>query len=94
MTVPCEPRGGWRLEKRLDLGTLLSVASALVVVVALATNLKTRLDMLEDKLCAVTRRVEETQATAFKVERIEERIQSMQAVLVEIKDELKRREGR
>lgn len=95
MSLECEFRGnGWRLEKRLDLGTLLSVASALVVVAALVAGLRVRQDAQEERLCAVSRRLDESQAVALKVERLDERLGNMQAVLAEIRDELKRREAR
>ncbi|HMM38871.1 MULTISPECIES: hypothetical protein [Desulfovibrio] len=95
MTPAREPSGTWRLERRLDLGTLLSVASALAVAAALVSGLGERLRAAEDQICRVERRLEEGQATALKVERVEERIVSIQAMLQEIKDQLKtRREGR
>lgn len=89
MTLAREPSGNWRLERRIDLGTLLSVASALAVAVALVSGLSARVRSAEDQLCRVERRVEDAQATAVKLERVEERLAGVQAALQELRDELK-----
>jgi len=91
VTLTREPSGQWRLERRIDLGTLLSVASALAVAVALVSGLSARMLAAEDKLCRVERKVEDTQSTALKLERVEERLAGVQAALQEIRDELKSR---
>lgn len=91
MTLVREPSGQWRLERRIDLGTILAVASALAVSVALVSGLSARMLEAEDKLCRVERRVEDSQGTAIKLERVEERLAGVQAALQEIRDELKAR---
>jgi hypothetical protein len=86
-----DARSGWRLDRRVNVSTLLAVATSMAVVISLAANVRTRMGVLEDKLCRVELRMDETRATVIKVERIEERISSIRDILVDIKRQL--REG-
>jgi hypothetical protein len=48
---------------------------------------------MEEKLCTLEERVHETRRTAVKVERIEERVAGIQEMLVDIREQLRRRQG-
>ena len=83
--------GAWRLDRRVNVSTLLAVATSMAVVISLAANVKTRMGVMEDKLCRVEQRMDETRSTVIKVERIEERIRGIRDILMDIKQQL--REG-
>lgn len=85
----CTQHGRWRVERRLNLGTLLSVATSMVVVVSLVAGMAARLEATEQKLCGVERRLEGFGRTVLKVERIDERVLGIRSILLEIKEELR-----
>ena len=92
MSDACLDRA-WRMDKRVNLGALVSLACSLCVVIGLVTGLNVRLGVVENKLSGMEtreeKRVEAWRDTAIKVERIEERILGVQRTLGEIRDELK-----
>lgn len=88
--VSCEPRGtGWCIDKRINVGTLVSIVSCLTVAIALFVSLQMRVEVVEDKLGRMESSIEQYRQTDIKVERIEERVQGIQQVLREIRDELR-----
>lgn len=90
----CDSGNNWCVDRRVNVGTLMGIVSSLVVVISLVVGLNTRLEVAEDKLRKEERRIEEMRETAIKVERIEERVLGIRAILLEIKEELKdRRRG-
>ena len=85
----------WRLDRRVNLGALVSLACSLCVVVGLVTGLNMRLSAAEDKLTRLETKMETSRGTVLKVERLDERVQAMQQTLAEVRDELRAmREGR
>lgn len=87
----CDNTPAWCLDRRVNISTVLSVASSLVVAVAMITSLAARIDALEAKAGMLRDEVRESRRTVLQVERIDERIVAMQHVLEEIKAELRRR---
>ena len=92
MSDACLDRG-WRLDKRVNLGALVSLACSLCVVVGLVTGLNMRLSAAEDKLSRLEAKaekdVEASRSTALRVERLDERVQAVQRTLGEVRDELR-----
>ncbi len=84
---------GWIIDKRINLGALLSLMTSLVLLAGLAADMGARLDMAEKRVVRVENYLDEVRATAVKVERIEERILGIQGILLEIKEELRSRGG-
>ncbi|MGE4292682.1 MAG: hypothetical protein AB7E32_10785 [Desulfovibrio sp.] len=82
---------GWRVDRRINLATLLTLGSCLVMAMTAGVGLGARLQVLEEKLCTLERRVDEARQAAIKVERIEERVRGIQEMLVDIRSELRRR---
>ncbi|WP_022662144.1 hypothetical protein [Paucidesulfovibrio longus] len=82
---------GWRVDRRINLATLLTLGSCLLMAVTAGAGLGARLQVLEEKLCTLERRVDEAREAAIKVERIEERVRGIQEMLVDIRTELRRR---
>lgn len=85
------PGGGWSLDRRVNMGTVLSVITSLAVVISLVVTLATRLEVVEDRLASLEHALGEARSTAVKVERIDERVDSIRRILEEIKDELRDR---
>ncbi|SKA85538.1 hypothetical protein SAMN02745704_01882 [Paucidesulfovibrio gracilis DSM 16080] len=83
----------WQLDRRINLATLVSLGSCLLMALAAGAGLGARLQVMEEKLCTLEERVHETRRTAVKVERIEERVAGIQEMLVDIRSELRRRRG-
>ncbi len=79
----------WRMDKRLNISMLMAMISSLAVAISLVLGLNTRVGLAEEKLNKVEQRVEEMRDTFIKVERIEERVLGLRALLLEIKEELK-----
>lgn len=88
---PMPPGGGWSLDRRVNMGTVLSVITSLAVVISLVVTLATRLEVVEDRLASLEHALGEARSTAVKVERIDERVDSIRRILEEIKDELRDR---
>ncbi|MDD4731440.1 MAG: hypothetical protein PHX58_05855 [Desulfovibrio sp.] len=84
---------GWQLDRRVNLATLLTLASCLAMALVAGAGLGARLQVMEEKLCTLEERVHETRRTAVKVERIEERVAGIQEMLVDIREQLRRRQG-
>lgn len=82
---------GWRFERSVNLGTVLSLLTSLAVVVGLAAGIKTRLEVVEERLCRLEVRIDEARATAVKVERIEERVRFVQETLGDLREDLRRK---
>ncbi len=93
MTTCTPAEAGWCVDKRVNVSTLMAVASSLVVAVSLVVGLNMRLGVAEEKLVKVEDRVEQMRETVIKVERIEERIVGLRLILLEIKEDLKARRG-
>lgn len=81
----------WQLDRRINLATLLTLCSCLLMAMTAGAGLGARLQVMEEKLCALERRVDEAREAAIKVERIEERVRGIQEMLVDIRTELRRR---
>ena len=83
--------GGWRFERSVNLGTLLSLLTSLVVLAGLAAGVKTRLELVEDRLCRLEARIEELRAAGVKIEHMEERLRFVQELVAELREDARRR---
>lgn len=81
----------WQLDRRINLATLLTLGSCLLMAMTAGVGLGARLQVMEEKLCTLERRVDEAREAAIKVERIEERVRGIQEMLVDIRTELRRK---
>lgn len=86
--IDFEPQG-WKLDKRINLPTIVSLATTLVIVVSLFTTLSTDMQYVKEDVAQVKCDLKEAQQNALKVVRIEERLRGMETIMVEIKNEVK-----
>lgn len=91
--MTCAEETGWRVDKRVNISTLMGLTSTLVMVISLVVGLNMRQQVTEEQLGKVEQRVEQLRETVIKVERIEERVLGLRTLLLEIKNELKTRRG-
>jgi DNA/RNA endonuclease YhcR with UshA esterase domain len=87
----CNEEHGWRLDRRVNISTVVSALTSLAIAVGMIVSLETRLDALESGTAQMREEVREARKTVLQVERIDERIIAMHRMLEEIKVELRQR---
>lgn len=87
----CDGGGRWCIDRRVNVGTVVSALSSLAIAAGMIASLAARLDAVEGQVVQMREDAQESRRTAMQVERIDERIIAMHRMLEEIKAELRQR---